>query len=76
MRTSGEPANNEELLAVAKLFEDELTLDNLPRPQLMSICRYMGINTIGTENFLKFLIRNRMYAIREDDKVVYRLNAS
>jgi LETM1 and EF-hand domain-containing protein 1 len=67
---TGEQASTEDLLNVAKRFEDELTLDNLSRPQLVSMCRYMNINAFGTDNFLRFQIRNRMRQIKADDKVI------
>jgi LETM1 and EF-hand domain-containing protein 1 len=67
---TGEQASTEDLLNVARRFEDELTLDNLSRPQLVSMCRYMNINAFGTDNFLRFQIRNRMRQIKLDDKVI------
>ncbi|KAI8994577.1 LETM1-like protein-domain-containing protein [Pilobolus umbonatus] len=70
IRMTGEQASTEDLLNVAKRFEDELTLDNLSRPQLVSMCRYMNINSFGTDNFLRFQIRNRMRQIKADDKVI------
>jgi LETM1 and EF-hand domain-containing protein 1 len=69
VRTTGEQASTDELLRVAKLFHDELTLDNLSRPQLVSMCRYMNINAFGTDNFLRYQIRNKMSSIQSDDKV-------
>ncbi|CAG8478106.1 10885_t:CDS:10 [Acaulospora colombiana] len=68
IRSTGEQANTEDLIRVAKVFEDELTLDNLSRPQLVSMCRYMNINAFGTDNYLRYQIRNKMGAIEEDDK--------
>ena len=68
---TGEQASTEDLLKVARRFEDELTLDNLSRPQLVSICKYMNINAFGTDNFLRFQIRNRMRQIKADDKVTH-----
>lgn len=56
-------------MKVAKLFEDDLTLDNLSRPQLVSICRYMGVQAFGTDQFLKYTIRNRLEHIKKDDRV-------
>ncbi|KAI8072804.1 LETM1-like protein-domain-containing protein [Gongronella butleri] len=70
IRITGEQATTEDLLNVARRFEDELTLDNLSRPQLVSMCRYMNINAFGTDNFLRFQIRNRMRQIKADDKVI------
>jgi LETM1 and EF-hand domain-containing protein 1 len=69
VRTTGEQASTDELIRVAKLFHDELTLDNLSRPQLVSMCRYMNLNAFGTDNFLRYQIRNKMHSIKQDDKV-------
>ena len=69
VRTTGEQASTDELIRVAKLFHDELTLDNLSRPQLVSMCRYMNLNAFGTDNFLRYQIRNKMNSIKQDDKV-------
>lgn len=67
---TGEQPTTDDLLKVARRFEDELTLDNLSRPQLVSMCKYMNINAFGTDNFLRFQIRNRMRQIKQDDKVI------
>lgn len=40
IRTTDENPTNEEILKHAKLFEDELTLDSMTRPQLIALCRY------------------------------------
>ncbi|KAJ2873292.1 LETM1 domain-containing protein ylh47, partial [Coemansia asiatica] len=70
IRSSGEAVSTGDLLRVAHIFEDELTLDNLTRPQLVSICRFMGVNAFGTDNYLRYQITNRMRYIRADDKVI------
>jgi len=70
IRITGEQATTDDILKIAKRFEDELTLDNLSRPQLVSMCRYMSINAFGTDNFLRYQIRNRMTKIKADDRVI------
>jgi LETM1 and EF-hand domain-containing protein 1 len=69
VRSTGESATTEDVIRVAKLFNDDVTLDNLSRPQLVSMCRYMNINAFGTDNFLKHQIRARLEKIRVDDMV-------
>jgi LETM1 and EF-hand domain-containing protein 1 len=39
VRSTGEAPTTDEVVNVAKLFEGDLTLDNLSRPQLVSMCR-------------------------------------
>ncbi|KAL3654001.1 hypothetical protein CASFOL_003682 [Castilleja foliolosa] len=61
---------NDEILGFAKLFNDELTLDNISRPRLMTMCKYMGINTYGTDTYLRYMLRKRLQKIKEDDKMI------
>ncbi|KAJ2061256.1 hypothetical protein GGI17_003205 [Coemansia sp. S146] len=70
IRSSSAKVSTSDLVRVAHIFEDELTLDNLSRPQLVSICRFMGVNAFGTDNYLRYQITNRMRYIRADDKVI------
>ena len=43
MRTKGSFATTEEILKYAKLFEDEITLDNLDYRQLRALCKLLEI---------------------------------
>ncbi|KAG0307830.1 hypothetical protein BGZ98_009690 [Dissophora globulifera] len=70
VRTSKEQTLTEELLRVAKLFPDEIVLDGLSRPQLVSMCRFLNLSALGTDNLLKYQIRNRMNWIKRDDKLI------
>lgn len=71
VRSTGESPSQEDVTRVAKLFDDDLTLDNLTRPQLVSMCRYMQVNAFGTDNFLRFQIRHELKRIRRDDIVIH-----
>ncbi|KAL4068092.1 LETM1-like protein-domain-containing protein [Scleroderma yunnanense] len=70
VRSTGESPSAQDVINVAKLFDDDLTLDNLSRPQLVSMCRYMGINAFGTDNFLRGAIRSRLTNLRRDDQAI------
>ncbi|KAL1667792.1 LETM1-like protein-domain-containing protein [Schizophyllum commune] len=72
VRVTGERPSTEDVINVAKLFDDDLTLDNLSRPQLVSMCRYMGLNAFGTDNFLRGAIRSRLTNLRRDDELIFR----
>ncbi|KAK1791550.1 hypothetical protein P4O66_013551 [Electrophorus voltai] len=69
IRDSGERPSNEQIIRFSKLFEDELTLDNLTRPQLVALCRLLELRSLGTNNFLRFQLLLKLRAIRADDKV-------
>lgn len=70
VRSTGEEPSPDDVIRVAKLFEDDLTLDNLTRPQLVSMCRYMQINAFGTDNYLRYQIRHKLGRIRTDDMTI------
>lgn len=55
-------------MRIAKLFQDELTLANVARPQLVSMCQYMGLQAYGADSFMRFQIRNKLRMIQEDDR--------
>ncbi|KAL3833944.1 hypothetical protein ACJIZ3_008680 [Penstemon smallii] len=67
---TGNRVSNDEILGFAKLFNDELTLDNISRPRLMTMCKYMGINTYGTDAYLRYMLRKRLQKIKDDDKMI------
>lgn len=55
---------------MCKIFKDDLTLDNLSRPQLVGMCRYMNLSSFGTDAMLRYSIRYRMRRIKRDDLVI------
>ncbi|KAJ0093172.1 hypothetical protein Patl1_26842 [Pistacia atlantica] len=82
----GAGVSNEEILSFAKLFNDELTLDNISRsasvafslpfqfnasePRLVNMCKYMGISPFGTDAYLRFMLRKRLQWIKNDDMLI------
>ncbi|KAJ1433178.1 LETM1-like protein-domain-containing protein [Ochromonadaceae sp. CCMP2298] len=64
----GQPIPNEVVVRIARLFKDELTLNNVMRPQLVSMCQYMGLQPYGADSFLRFQLRNKLRVLQEDDK--------
>ncbi|GAM82644.1 hypothetical protein ANO11243_006260 [Dothideomycetidae sp. 11243] len=70
VRATGESPTKTDVINVCKIFKDDLTLDNLSRPQLVGICRYMSLSTFGTDAMLRYHIRHRMRQIKRDDKAI------
>ncbi|KAK1402877.1 Mitochondrial proton/calcium exchanger protein [Heracleum sosnowskyi] len=66
----GTRVSNDEILGFAKLFNDELTLDNISRPRLVNMCKYMGISPYGTDAYLRYMLRNSLQKIKSDDKMI------
>lgn len=65
---SGDIIPNDVIVQYAHYFKDDLTLDNMPRMQLINMCKYMGIPPYGTDSFLRFQLRHRMRSLQEDDQ--------
>ena len=59
--------DTEEIIRMSRLFKDELTLDSLPRHQLVLLCQYMNASPYGTDAFLRWQLRTKLNYIREDD---------
>lgn len=81
MRNSTEPISNQDIMKFSKIFEDEITLDSLSRPQLIALCRVLEIQPLGTSNFLVFQLRMKLRSLAADDKMIQQegidsLNAS
>ncbi|XP_035206770.1 mitochondrial proton/calcium exchanger protein-like [Stegodyphus dumicola] len=72
IRTTGQQASNEEILKFSKLFEDEITLDSLTRPQLIALCRLLELQPIGSSNFLRFQLRMKLRNLKADDQMIMK----
>mmetsp|Transcript_48628 Transcript_48628/g.117601 ORF Transcript_48628/g.117601 Transcript_48628/m.117601 type:complete len:1011 (+) Transcript_48628:289-3321(+) len=64
----GEPIPPEVIVQYANYFQDDLTLDNMPRMQLINMCKYMSIPPYGADSFLRFQLRHRIRLLKEDDQ--------
>lgn len=65
---NGEPISNEKIIEVAAKFKDDLTLPNMSRAQLLSMCKYMGLQPYGTDEILRFQLRTKFNGLKEDDR--------
>lgn len=68
MRQEGVVISADEILKFSKLFKDEITLDSLPQPQLVALCRVLELRPIGTSNFLRFQLALKLRSLAIDDK--------
>ncbi|KAJ9187225.1 hypothetical protein P3X46_002710 [Hevea brasiliensis] len=66
----GAGVSNEEILGFVKLFNNELILDNISKPQLFSMCKYMGINHFGTNAYLRYMLFKRCRKFKNDDELI------
>ncbi|XP_067857284.1 LETM1 domain-containing protein LETM2, mitochondrial isoform X1 [Heptranchias perlo] len=70
VRRSGEQPSTRDIVRFSKLFEDELTLEHLNRPQLMALCRLLELQPFGTNNLLRFQLQMELRSIRADDEMI------
>lgn len=61
---------HEEILTVAKMFKNDTVLDNLSRPQLIAMAKYMSLRPFGNDNMLRYQIRFNLKNIMSDDKTI------
>jgi len=78
-KTGTNPPTNGEIMKYSKLFEDEITLENLPYDQLKALCRMMMISPIGLSgfeelqaNFLRIRLRYKLIELKKDDQIIRR----
>ncbi|VDL75990.1 unnamed protein product [Nippostrongylus brasiliensis] len=70
VRAEGGYVSNQELFKFSKLFEDELTLDNLSMSQLRSLCRLMSIQPLGSPEILRFQLHLKLRELKADDRQI------
>lgn len=71
VRATGEPESREQLVTVARMFTDDTVLDNLTRPHLVAMAKYMNLQPFGTDVMLRYRIRYKMLQLKNDDVTLY-----
>lgn len=70
VRNTGERPSVETIIRLSKELKDDITLDDLPRSQLVSLCKYLNIKPFYSDAILKIQIRNKMRYLRADDRMI------
>ncbi|KAG6932189.1 leucine zipper and EF-hand containing transmembrane protein 2 [Chelydra serpentina] len=70
VRHAGHQPSTQEIVRFSKLFEDELTLEHLERPQLVALCKLLELQPIGTNNLLRFQLLMQLRSIKADDEMI------
>ncbi|XP_048114933.1 LETM1 domain-containing protein LETM2, mitochondrial isoform X1 [Alosa alosa] len=70
VRHTGEQPTTKDIVKFSKLFEDELTLEHLERPQLVALCKLLELQPIGTNNLLRFQLLMQLRNIKSDDEMI------
>lgn len=72
VKQEGTTVTNKDILKFSKLFEDELTLDNMTRGQLVALCRLLELTPMGTNAFLRFQLEMQLRKLKADDLLIAR----
>jgi len=66
------PVSTSTIMKVAKLFDDHITLDNMKREKLETLCRFMLIGGLGfaSDETLRRNLKSKMNSIFEDDRLI------
>lgn len=70
LNTLGEAPTREQIVKIARLFKNDAVLDNLSRPQLVAMAKYMNLRPFGTDHILRYQIRYKLLQIIKDDKAI------
>lgn len=71
VRATGVPESRQQLIEVARLFTDDTVLDNVTRPYLIALAKYMNLQPFGTDVMLRYRIRYSMLELKKDDLSIY-----
>lgn len=75
VREGSDLPTNEEITKFSSLFENELTLDNLTRQQLIALCQILEVSTLGNippNHILRFQLRMKIRSLEADDKMIIK----
>ncbi|KAL6033611.1 hypothetical protein STEG23_018554, partial [Scotinomys teguina] len=67
---TGHRPSTKEIVRFSKLFEDQLALEHLDRPQLVALCKLLELQTFGTNNLLRFQLLMTLKSIKADDQII------
>uniref|UniRef100_A0A8C7AU09 Leucine zipper and EF-hand containing transmembrane protein 2 n=1 Tax=Neovison vison TaxID=452646 RepID=A0A8C7AU09_NEOVI len=73
---TGHKPSTKEIVRFSKLFEDQLTLESLDRPQLVALCKLLELQAFGTNNLLRFQLLMKLKSIKADDEVIAKEGVS
>jgi hypothetical protein len=66
----GDQVEMDQLLELTHIFKDSITLDRLPRAQLVAMCRFMGLRTFGGDSYLRFQLQSKLGQLQRDDQAI------
>ncbi|XP_021092457.1 LOW QUALITY PROTEIN: LETM1 domain-containing protein LETM2, mitochondrial [Heterocephalus glaber] len=66
----GHKHSTKEMVRFSKLFEDQLALEHLDRPQLVALCKLLELQTFGTNNLLRFQLLMTLKSMKADDRII------
>lgn len=68
----GETSSPSAVYQVAKLFKDELTLNNMPRGQLATLAKYLNLSVFVPDSILRLQLAHKMKSLKQDDILLWK----
>lgn len=69
---TGKKVHNSDIVGFSKLFDSELTLENLTKDQLAAMCRLLDIKVFGSVWVLRYKLQERLRQIQKDDLLIQK----
>lgn len=69
---TGKKVLNADIIGFSKLFDSELTLDNLDQRQLEAMCRLLDIKVFGSLWVLRYKLEEKLRRIQKDDELIQK----
>ena len=69
-RQDGKQVDVEEFMKLTNIFKNNITLDRLPRAQLVAMCRFMQLRTFGSDSYLRFQLQSKLSQLQRDDQSI------
>lgn len=67
----GQTDDVDDVIAVCKLFRDDVVIDNLDKAQLLSVAKYLGVFSLGGDEMARVALRTRLRSIIQEDRQLY-----
>jgi LETM1 and EF-hand domain-containing protein 1 len=69
---TGQKVVNSDIVGFSKLFDSEMTLENLNKEQLAAMCRLLDIKVFGSVWVLRYKLQEKLRQIQKDDALIQK----
>ncbi|XP_074593381.1 mitochondrial proton/calcium exchanger protein-like isoform X2 [Brevipalpus obovatus] len=70
-KKDGKP-DNRDIIRFMELLENKVALESFSRPQLVVLCKFLGMASLGPSSFLRYRLRRRLRGLKIDDQLIIK----